>query len=77
MNNERRKQIALAQDLLAQAAQIIYEAQTDEQDSFDNLPEGLQASERGERMEEIASSLEEAATQIDDIIETLNDCCIA
>lgn len=74
MNNERRKRLAEAQALLADAAQIISEVQADEQDAFDNLPEGLQASERGERMEEIANALEEATNEIDNIVETLNDC---
>jgi DNA repair ATPase RecN len=74
MNNERRKQIEEAQNLLDNAREILDLAANEEQDSFDNLPEGLQASERGERMEEIATQLADVVTILEDAFETLNDC---
>jgi hypothetical protein len=74
MNNERRKQIEEAQSLLDNAREILDIAANEEQDSFDNLPEGLQVSERGERMEEIATQLADVVTILEDAFETLNDC---
>jgi DNA repair ATPase RecN len=76
MNNERRKQIEEAQSLLDNAREILDLAANEEQDSFDNLPEGLQASERGERMEEIATQLADVVTILEDAFETLNDCTV-
>lgn len=42
-----------------------------ERESFDNLPEGLQASERGEAMEENADDLEYADTDFETLLEGL------
>lgn len=52
MNKQRRKQIAAAIELIEQAQAILEEVIAEEQEAFDNLPEGIQASERGELMEE-------------------------
>ena len=59
MNKPRRKQLNKALELLAEARAIIEEMQEQEQECFDNMPEGLQASEQGEKIEENASRLEE------------------
>ena len=74
MNNERRKQIEEAQGLLDNAREILDIAANEEQDSFDNLPEGLNVSERGERMDEIACQLSDVVTALEEAFETLNDC---
>ena len=72
MNAERRKQI---QSLIAQVEDLqseingILEA---EQESFDNMPEGLQSSERGEKAEEAIQQLEEAAGYCDEVINGLH-----
>jgi len=66
MNNERRKEIRRGIDLLTEAQDIFETVQGEEQDAFDNMPEGLQESERGERMEEVAGLLD----GIKDAIET-------
>ena len=68
MNKQRRKRLAEAMELLQQAQEIIEEVRDEEQGAFDNLPEGLQYSERGEAMEEAISNLEEAYDGMDDII---------
>lgn len=58
MNKQRRKQIAAAIELIEQAQAILEEVIAEEQEAFDNLPEGIQASERGEAMEEYIYTLE-------------------
>jgi hypothetical protein len=49
-----------------------------EQECFDNLTEGLQAAERGQTMEQTASTLDDIASEldidIDDIITRLDEC---
>lgn len=51
MNKARRKELEKAKDLLEQAQSIIEAVQEEEQEAFDNMPEGLQSSERGEQMQ--------------------------
>ena len=47
--------------------------QEDEQDKFDNMPEGLQESERGEAMQEAIDAIETACGSLDDAIDTLQE----
>lgn len=65
MNSQRRKAIQEAIDLLLsigepleRAISIISDAASEEREAYDNLSEGLQASERGERMGAAAEALE-------------------
>lgn len=46
------------------ASDIVSGCASDEQTAFDNLPESFQWTEDGERMEEVAADLEEAADLI-------------
>lgn len=62
MNNARRK-------ALSEAVEIITFARDEEQEAFENLPENLQYSERGERMEESIASLDEALDAIEAAVE--------
>ena len=76
MNNPRRAELRKALALLEEASEIIQLAAEEEQDCFDNLPEGLQESERGQimdenvsRLEDIANELDSQAGELEDIIE--------
>lgn len=69
MNKERRRELQRAYDMLDNAKQIIEDIADAEQDAFDNLPEGLQASDRGARLEENSYSLDEAADAVISAIE--------
>lgn len=71
MNKQRRKRITEAIELLEQAQQIIEEVKDEEQEAYDNLPEGLQCGERGEAMKEAVNNLEESYDSVGDIIDTL------
>lgn len=66
MNAQRRKQIEKAIGLLSEARAILEEVTEEEQEAFDNMPEGLQASERGETMEENIYRLEDAVSAIEE-----------
>lgn len=45
------------------------ERKKEEQDAFDNLPEGFQLSERGEAMESAISSIDDAIISIESAME--------
>jgi len=59
MNKARRKEIARAIELIEEAREILENVRDEEQDAFDNMPESIQSSERGEAMEEYISILDD------------------
>ena len=61
MNNARRKELQKVIDSLDNV--ITYE-----QDAYDNMPEGIQESERGEAMETGLDSLNEAKDLLEEIV---------
>ncbi len=73
MNKDRRKQIAdiISQfrDIpdLAEIASLVRELADAEQEAFENMPGGLQASERGQASEAAAAALSEAADALEGI----------
>ncbi len=73
MNDERRKQISIAIRLAQRAHAILEECANDEQDYFDNMPEGIQMSEKGEAAEQAAGDLEQAAAEIECQLDMLTD----
>lgn len=72
MNKQRRTRIEKIAASLAELQSDIGLVRDDEWEAFDNLPEGLQESERGDRMQEVIDCLEEAISNIDEAIENLN-----
>ncbi len=75
MNAIRRKQLQKALELISEARSIIEEVRDEEENAYDNMPEGIQDSERGEAMqdniyslEEVMDTLEEEETIIEDVI---------
>lgn len=73
MNKKRRKQIACVIEKLQHDTSVLMEVQEEEQMAFDNLPEGLQYSKKGEDMGEAISTIEDAVSQIEDIIQNLEE----
>lgn len=71
MNNERRKKIAKIIEKLRDVSSELENVRDDEQDSYDNLTEGLQATDRGQYMETCCELLSEALDVIDDAVSTL------
>lgn len=69
MNKNDRKQLAKALDLLEEAKSIIENIKDEEATKFDNLSEGLQASEKGQKFEADADTLDAAVTSIDEAID--------
>ena len=71
MNKVRRKEIQRAIDLICEAEGILSAAESDEQEAFDNMPEGLQDSERGEKMGENIDVLIDCQSELEDMVESL------
>lgn len=66
MNKQRRKELNRALEMIAEARAIVEAMQEEEQESFDNMPEGLQTSELGEKISENADLLMEIATYLEE-----------
>ena len=72
MNKARRKQIQVA---IKAIEDLVHDILDSEQDAFDNTPESLQESDRGqesieaqENLEAAIDALEEAASCLEDIV---------
>lgn len=61
MNNKRRADI---QKIIDSLDEVI----TDEQDAYDNMPEGIQESERGDTIDEGLDKLNEAKDLLEESI---------
>lgn len=77
MNKQRRKEI---ESLICKVEEVKCSIQTlkaEEEDAYENLPEPLQESEKGDRMQDAIDSLDNAEDSIDEVIEYLTqamDC---
>lgn len=73
MNKARRKMLQDIVDALDEQKSSIETVQEEEQDAYDNLPEGIQCSERGETMENNVSEMEGIASELEDLIERIRE----
>ena len=72
MNNTRRKAIAKIVERLEELKTDFELLRDEEQEAFDNLPEGIQESERGEHMENIIYNMEEVLENLECAFDTMN-----
>lgn len=73
MNKDRRQRLSDALSSLDEAIDIISEVRDEEQEAFDNMPEGLQCSSRGEAMMEAMDHLDGFSSSIEDIKSEIED----
>ena len=80
MNNTRRRrindlktQIDFANSTLKEVSKKLSSILSEEQDAFDNMPEGLQSTYRGMCSEDAIDDMEEASDKLDEVIELLDD----
>ena len=80
MNDKRRRriselktQIDFANKQLKETSKKLSSILNEEQDAFDNMPEGLQSSYRGMCSEDAIDNMEEASEKLDEAIELLSD----
>ena len=65
MNKARRKDLTRVIALIEEARGILETVKDEEQEALDNMPEGLQQSERGETMEQYICTMEEMLDALD------------
>jgi hypothetical protein len=70
MNNKRRKEIANA---IRQIENVVSSILADEEEAFDNMPESLQGSERGDMSQEAQDNLSSAVDALEEAIICLED----
>lgn len=73
MNKQRRKLIDEALDHIQAAYDIIEHVCDGEQEAYDNMPDGLRDSEKGDALQEAVDNLSNAIFDCDTIIEYLID----
>lgn len=71
MNAKRRKELEKVIALIEDAKSQLEILKDEEQEAFDNMPEGLQCSEKGERMEEVISYLDDSFSELESAIENI------
>ncbi len=73
MNAQGRKEIAKYIASLNEIKDKLDSMRDDEEEKYDNMPEGLQDSGRGEQMQEAIDALENACTGLDEAIDSLKE----
>ncbi len=80
MNKERRKALQDAVNLIEkikddieEAKALIETARDEEQDYFDNMPEGFQHGEKGEAAQSAITELDGAISSLDDAVDSVNN----
>jgi NifU-like protein involved in Fe-S cluster formation len=72
MNEERRKSLTRALDLIEDARNIVDEIKGEEEEAFENLPESMQSGDKGEKAQAAIEALSEAYDALDNAIEHIS-----
>lgn len=73
MNKERRKKISDAMSAIGKIEELIQNILDEEQEAYENMPEGLQASENGMISEEAQENLDAAIEALEEAIGYLEE----
>jgi hypothetical protein len=73
MNRQRRKELARIYNVLQDCVSDLEFVRDEEQEAFDNLPESLQYSEKGELMEECVDNIESVITDLENVCSDLEE----
>ena len=73
MNNNRRARIQALINKLEDIKEDIDSIKEEEQEYYDNMPESIQAGERGDKAQEAIDNLDYAYSQIDEVREYLEE----
>lgn len=73
MNKQRRNAIDKLKCKLEDIFNELEAIAEEEREAFDSMPEGLQSSERGQKSDEAAGGLENAACELQAVIDALDD----
>ena len=75
MNRERRNRISDIMERLDAIQTELEEIRDEEQEAFDNMPESIQGSERGENMETGIDTMSECIDNLLTVVEQLEGVC--
>lgn len=73
MNKQRRKEL---NEIINKLSELWYDLEclkSKEEECYDNMPENLQYSEKGERIEAAVESLNDALDSIDNAIDSIDE----
>jgi len=73
MNNDKRERIDKATALIEEARSIVEGVTQEESEAYENMPENLQYSERGELIQEAINNLEYADNSFDELLGYLEE----
>lgn len=73
MNKERRRKIKEIIEQLEALSTEIEENRDDEDTAYENLPESMQAGDKGDKMMEAMSNMDEAIDHIGDAVAALTE----
>ena len=73
MNRNRRERIAAAINLIEDIKEQITNIMDEESEAFDNLPEAIQESQRGEDMDQNVCDLDEVCETLESAVDQLNE----
>jgi hypothetical protein len=68
MNSERRKKLELIRNELNDLAERIGNIRDEEQDAYDNMPEGIQAGDKGEVAQAAIDAMETVINDLENSI---------
>lgn len=71
MNKERKQRFQNVVSSLEEAKDELTDIQAEEIDALDALPEGLQMSSRGDKMQEWIDFIDDTVASIDDVISNI------
>ena len=77
MNADRRKRLKSVVEKLTAAKQELDDIAAEEQDAFDNLPEGIQESDRGDAMQQNADDIYDHVQALDEVVDAIEDTIAA
>ena len=73
MNAARRKELKRALEMLDEAKTILEQVAEEEQEAYDNLPESIQDSEKGEQIYDNADTLSGYMDDLDDMMSAIEE----
>ena len=73
MNKQRRKEIEIAYQKVADALAVLNNCRDEEQEALDNLPENLQFSKRADDLTDNIDQLEYAIGNLEDALNDIED----
>ena len=73
MNKDRRKSIEQIVDKINEIKADLTCVRNDEEEAYDNLPEGIQSSERGDSMQEAIEAMDDADGALQEAVDFLEE----